>query len=69
MHPTRHGKPVIITANVVIGACAAAVRQWRRCKTIRREAEPLVCLGELTARVRRCGFHAELLTAAGPEAS
>ena len=42
MYPTRNRKPVLITvvtvANVAVGADAGTVKQWRRCKTIEREA-------------------------------
>lgn len=69
MHSTRHEKPVLITANVVIRATTAAVKQWPHCETIKGEAEPLVCLDDLTGRVRGSGFDTELLATAGPGSS
>ena len=42
MYPTPHRTHLIITsaatASIAVGAHAAAVNRWRRCKTIKREA-------------------------------
>ena len=72
MHPNRHGKPVRVAAasvaNVAVGAGAATVRQWWRCKTSERRTEAPVCLHELATRMRESGSDTDPLTPHGPKA-